>query len=185
MLTWWATGVRALVMVELSDYAAIAEIFSAAMIVLGGIVAAFEVIEFRRRRRDEAAVELCRRFAEPELGRAVALIRRLPDGISREEIRAMDNEYEEAALIVGMTFETMGLLVHRNIASFRMIQDLTGGLLLTMWKKLEVWIEGTRQAEGSPRFGEWVQWLAERVEDREADIRPAYEVHANWNRYSS
>ena len=92
----------------------------------------------------------------------------------------MDEEYESAAQIVGMTFETMGLLVHKDIASFKIVQELTGGLLLMMWRKIEVWIKETRVEEGNPRFGEWVQWLGERLAECEADISPAYEIHADW-----
>ena len=29
-------------------------------------------------------------------------------------------------------------------------------------------------------FGEWIQWLAERLAEREADMVPAYEAHADW-----
>jgi hypothetical protein len=56
----------------------------------------------------------------------VTLIRRLPDAISLSDLRAMESEYEEAAQIFGMAVETMGLLVHENIASFQMIRKLTG-----------------------------------------------------------
>jgi hypothetical protein len=36
-----------------------------------------------------------------------------------------------------MTFETMGLLVPKDMASFQIVQELTGGLLLMMWRKIE------------------------------------------------
>ncbi|MEZ5502041.1 MAG: hypothetical protein R3E50_05060 [Halioglobus sp.] len=94
-------------------------------------------------------------------------------------MQAMDNETEEAAQIVGMMFETMGLMVYRDVASFRLIQELTGGLLLMMWRKLETWIRTTRKEQGNPRFGEWVQWLAERIEERESEMVPAYEAYAH------
>jgi hypothetical protein len=167
-------------MSDLATYAALAEIFGVLTIVMGAIFAVFQLSEFRKRRRNQVAADLCRGFSQPELAKAVTLIKRLPDGVSLREIQDMDVEYEEAAQIVGMTFETMGLLVYRNIASFRLIQELTGGLLLMMWRKIEVWIKTTREEQGNPRFGEWVQWLAEQVAACESDVVPAYEAHSNW-----
>ena len=170
-------------MSELADYAAVAEIFGAATIVIGAVFAGFQFVEYRRRRKNQTAVELCRQFSQPELGRAISLIRRLPDGISLKDLHAMDSAYEESAQIVAMAFETMGLLVFKNVASFSMIQDLTGGLLLMMWRKLEIWIKTTRTEQQNPRFAEWVQWLAERMQECESEKQPAYRVHADWNRH--
>lgn len=168
---------------NLQTYAAIAEIFGTVTILIGGLFAAVQFVEYRRRTRNAAAAELCRRFAEPELARAINLIRRLPDGITLEEFRKLPPEYEQAAQIIGMSFETMGLLVFRNMASFSMIQDLTGGLLLMMWRKIRVWVEDTRREQGTARFGEWVQWLAERLDELEAEKVPAYEAHRGWDRH--
>ena len=169
-------------MSELATYAALAEILGGGTILVGVVFAAVEFVEFRRRRKAQVATELFRRFTEPELGRAITLIRRLPDGVSVEELQQMGSEYEEAAQIVGMAFESMGLLVFRNMASFQMIQELTGGLLLTLWRKIEVWVKTTRDLQANPRFGEWVQWLAERLAEQEGDMVPAYEAHADWKR---
>ncbi len=168
---------------NLASYAAIAEIFGAATIVVGAAFATIQYFEYRRRTLREAAAELCRRFAEPELGRAVNLVRQLPDDVSLEEIQAMDPEYEQSAQIVGMTFETMGMLVYRRMAAFEVCQDLTGGLLLMMWRKMRRWIEETREAESNPRFGEWVQWLVERVAECEATKTPAHLAHAGWDKH--
>jgi hypothetical protein len=165
---------------ELATYAAIAEIFGAVTIVLAGIFGAVQFFEFRKSRRDEVAAELCRRFAEAELARAITLIKTLPENSSIEQMRAMGPEYEPSALIVGMTFETMGLLVYRNIASFSIVQDLCGGLLLEMWYNIKPWCLENREKHNNPCFGEWLQWLAERLEETEADVTPAYDAHKSW-----
>ncbi len=168
-------------MEQLSTYAALAEIFGVLAIVFGGIFAAVQLSEYRIRRKNQVAVDLCGRFTEPEFGRAISLIRRLPDGIAFEDLQAMDTEYQESAQIVGMAFETMGLLVFKKIASFQMTQQLTGGLLLMIWRKEEIWIKGTRAEQSNPRFGEWMQWLAERLQECEEDMVPAYEAHSSWD----
>lgn len=129
------------------------------------------------------AADLCRGFTDPELAKAINLLKSLPDGISLKELRSRDGDYEEAIQIVGMTFETMGILVQKDIASFKIVQELAGGLLLMMWRKMENPIKETRVEQGNPRFGEWVQWLAERMEEREPDIRPAFEAYADWTNH--
>ena len=163
-------------MEQLLLYSAMAEIFSAITIVIGAIFAGIQYTQYRKRERNRIAGELCRRFSEPEFARAVSLLRRLPDGVDME---AVDSEYEEAAQIVGMMFETMGLMVFKDVASFRLIQELTGGLLLMMWRKLETWVKTTRTDQGNPRFGEWLQWLAERIEEQEAGMIPAYDAYSH------
>ena len=167
-------------MESLQTLAAAAEIFGALTIVGGGVFAVVQLREFRRRRAAQVAAELCRGFSEPELARAVNLLRSLPDGIQPEAVRERGDEVEEAMQIVGMSFETMGLLVYREIASFEIVQELAGGLLLMMWRKLDAWIHAVRVEQGNPRFGEWVQWLAERVAECEPDMVPAHEAHAGW-----
>lgn len=165
---------------QLSYYAALAEITGVVAIIVGGLFALVQLSEFRKRRRYQVAAELCRAFADPDLGRAVVLIRLLPDGISAQQLRAMGAEYEASAQLVGMAFETMGLQVYEDLASFRIIQSLTGGLLLTLWRKLAVWAEDVRIESGNARFAEWVQWLAERLAEQEQEIVPAHRAFADW-----
>jgi len=107
-------------------------------------------------------------------------VRSLPDGISLRELQAMEREYETSAQVIAMAFETMGLLVYEHIASFRIVQELAGGLVQMMWRKIGVWAEETRVEQGNPRFAEWVQWLAERMAEREEHVAPAHLAHTRW-----
>ncbi len=159
---------------SLEHYAALAEIFGATTIVIGAVFAFFQFREHRKRTTLEITAELCRKFAEPELAKAINLLRKLPDDISYEDMHQLDNEYEAAAQIVAMSYETMGLLVHKGVASFELTTELSGGLLLMVWRKIRGWIRGTREYEGNPRFAEWVEWLAIKVEKNEASMVPAY-----------
>ena len=170
-------------MADLSLYASIAEIFSATAIVGGALFAIVQLNEYKRRRRNEAAAELCRQFTQPELAKAFILLNTLPDGLGIEEYRKRGPEYEEAAQVVGMTFETMGLLVYKDMASFRTVQELAGGLLLMTWRKSGDWVKEVREVENNPRFGEWAQWLAERLSELEPEMIPAYQKHSDWNKY--
>jgi hypothetical protein len=168
---------------DLYTLAAIAEIFGATAIVGGAIFGIIQVYEYRQRRRLQAAADLCRTFTEPALARSIVLLKSLPDGLSLEEFRDLDSSYEEAAQMAGMAFETMGLLVQKDIASLTIVQELAGGLLLMLWRKIEFQIKDTRAEQNNPRFGEWVQWLVERIEEREHEMQPAFVKYAESKRY--
>jgi len=170
-------------MPDIFTIAAIAEIFGATAIIGGAVFGLLQIHEYRQRRRLQVAADLCRTFTEPSLAKSVVLLTSLPDGLRLEEFRNRDIEYLEAAQMVGMAFETMGLLVEKDIASLEIVQELAGGLLLMLWRKVEFQIKDTRMEQNNPRFGEWVQWLVDRIEEREHDVQPAFIKYAESKRY--
>src|SRR5262245_42160759 len=169
-------------MTELNVIANISEIVGGLAILLGGIFAVVQLNEFREQRRQAAAVELVRSFSEPAHANAVNLIQELPDGASAELLRSKGREYERAATMIAVTYETIGLLVFRDMASFSMVGELTGGLTVVMWRKLEPWVKAVRQEQGHRSFAEWFQWLAEHLARERADkeAHPAYERYSAW-----
>jgi hypothetical protein len=169
-------------MTNLTVLANLAEIFGTLTILGGGIFAIIQIREFRAQRRQAVSVELLRSFQGPDFGRAMNLIRELPDRVSAEEMRARGPEYEPAAILISTTFETVGLIAYREMASFDMVSELMGGIALVMWRKLETWQGTVRQENAQPSWGEWYQWLAEQLERQSAEkeARPAYERFRSW-----
>lgn len=110
--------------------------------------------------KNNFAAELTRTFMDETLSLSVAKLRAVPDGISAEELRAMGPDFEEAAIRVTMSFETMGLMVYRGFASRSLAFDLAGGIMGVMWRKLHVWQATVRQEHGQPSWAEWFEWLA-------------------------
>jgi hypothetical protein len=167
---------------DLATIANFAEILGGLALLTGGAFAVVQLREFREQRRQAAAVELVRSFSEPAHANAVNLIQELPDGASAEVLRAKGREYERAATMMAITYETIGLLVYREMASFAMVQELTGGLTVVMWRKLGPWVHTIRQEQGHRSFAEWFQWLAEQLgrEGAEKEAHPAYERYAGW-----
>ncbi len=158
----------------------IGQLIGAVAITVGLIFGWFQFREFRKRRQNAVAVELVRSFLSADFAHAVSQIRLLPDGISAEELRERGSEYEESAILVTTTFETMGLLTFRRIAPFSLVQELTGGLVVVAWRKLSVWLETIREEQSQPSWAEWFQWLAERLIDRKTKSQPAYLKYKNW-----
>ena len=169
-------------MTDLTTIANISEIVGGLAILIGGIFAVVQLREFREQRRLTAAVELVRSFSEPAHASAVNLIQELPDGISPEQLRSKGREYERAATMMAVTYETIGLLVFREMASFAMVRELTGGLTVVMWRKLGPWVETVRKEQGHRSFAEWFQWLAEQLAREQVDkeAHPAHERYADW-----
>lgn len=166
---------------ELNTLANLAEIIGAA-IVVGGVAFAFvQLAHFRRQRHDMAALELARSFGTPEFVHALRLVLSLPDGISAEQLRKMDSQYEDAAMLVSLTFESVGIMVHRRITSLDMVWELMGSVVLVAWEKLSVWAGTIRQEQGREKFDEWIQWLCDQMRRvPEVELEPAYVEHKDW-----
>lgn len=166
---------------DLTFYANVAEILGTLTILGGGAFAVFQLIEFRGQRRDMVAVELMRQFYNAEFARAVTMIRNLPDDISAEDLHSRGPDYEQASFIIIMTYETMGLLVYREIATFQLAHELTGGLIEVMWRKLHVVVETGRKEQLHPRFAEWFEWLTIQFAKAASRHVPAYTAYRDWN----
>lgn len=110
--------------------------------------------------KNNFAAELTRTFMDETLSLSVARLRTVPDGVTAEELRAMGPDFEEAAIRVTMSFETMGLMVYRGFASKSLAFDLAGGIMGVMWRKLHVWQATMRDEQGQPSWAEWFEWLA-------------------------
>ena len=123
--------------------------------------------------KNNFAAELTRTFMDETLSLSVAKLRALPDGVSAEELRAMGPDFEEAAIRVTMSFETMGLMVYRGFASKSLAFDLAGGIMGVMWRKLHVWQNAVRVEQGQPSWGEWFEWLAVQTYDVKGTARMA------------
>ncbi len=158
----------------------IAEIIAAA-IVVGGVGFAFlQLAQFRQQRRDQAAIELARSFQTPEFSHALRLVLELPDGVTRAQMSERDAQYEDAAMLVSLTFESVGIMVHRRITTIEMVWELMGGVVVQAWKKLHVWANERRADQGRPKFDEWIQWLCDQMVKYQGDELPAYEKYREW-----
>jgi hypothetical protein len=166
--------------INLESLAHIAQIIGAGSIVTAVIFGCFQIVEFRKRRQNMVATDLMRSFYNRDLAHAVALIRTLPDGVSAAELRERGPEYEEAAVLVSTTFETMGLMVFRRIAPFSLVEELAGGMTIVVWRKLSAWLETVREEQSQPSWAEWFQWLAEQMIAVNAQDDPAYLRHKDW-----
>jgi hypothetical protein len=164
----------------LEQLAAAAQIIGVLTIVSGLFFGWFQVRVNRARQRDTIVINLMQTFYHSELARAVHILHALPDGVSAEELRERGPEFEEAAVIISTSFETMGLLVYKKIAKFDLVSELTGGMLTSMYRKLQLWLQAVRKEQNHPSWAEWFEWLALLVEDQKLHHEPAFTGLRNW-----
>ncbi|PCH51040.1 MAG: hypothetical protein COC20_06090 [Cellvibrionales bacterium] len=165
---------------SLTDLASLAEILGAATIITGLFFGLYQLSEFRKQRAETVVSDLMKTFYSPELSRAVALIRSLPDNASAEQIRELGPQGEEAAVQLCTTFETMGVLVYERMASYSLVEQLAGGMICVMYRKLAVWLEVVRREQEQPSWAEWFQWLAEQLSDSKTQSEPAHIKYRDW-----
>ena len=162
---------------SLSTIANIAEIIGAGSIITGLIFGWFQIRHFRAQQRDAVAINLMQTFYSDDLAEAIALLQPLPDGVRLEELQSMGNEYVKAAITITTSFETMGLLVFKGIATMDLVLDLAGGIVTTMTRKLRAWQNDMRESQQQPSWGEWFEWLGDQVEKLKQEDAPAHVKH--------
>jgi hypothetical protein len=167
---------------DLNTLANLAEIIGV-MIVIGGFAfAVIQLLHFRRERQDRAAIELARSFQTPQFAHALRMILSLPSGIRADQLRSRGEAYEDAAMLVSLTLESVGIMVHRRIVSFDMVWELMGGAILSAWDRIRDWAFAVRRDQGQEKFDEWIQWLAaQMLRYREhTGSEPAHRQYDDW-----
>ncbi|MEH6610417.1 MAG: hypothetical protein V7696_13705 [Halioglobus sp.] len=166
--------------ISLTTWAALAEIIGAGSIVTGLVVGWFQLRNFRVQQRNVVAINLAQTFYSRDLARSISLIQSIPAGISLEEMRALGQEYESAAITIVTSFETMGLLVFKRIAPLDLVLDLAGGIVAVMSFKLQRWRADLRAEQNQPSWGEWFEWLSDQAEKHKTVTEPAHTLHKDW-----
>jgi hypothetical protein len=167
---------------DLATLANLAEILGA-IIVIGGVVfAVIQIRLFRRQRLEAAAIEVIRSWQSPEFTRAFTVIQKLPDGISAAKLRAHSPDCESMAMIIGNTFESFGVMVYRHIVPLALVDELLGGAVVLLWRKLTPWVEELRNEQSRETVYEWFEWLAERLQEQPGfdTLEAAHVRHREW-----
>jgi hypothetical protein len=167
---------------DLNTLANLAEIIGVFTIVGGLWFALVQLQSIRGQRRDLAALEIARAFQNPEFAHALLLVLSLPTGIRAEELREREERYEAAAMLISLTLESVGIMVHQRMVSVDMVWELMGGVILSIWDKLDGWIEDTRREQARLKFDEWIQWLVTQLREHEKNMgaEPAFLRHQDW-----
>jgi len=166
---------------NLQTFSELAEIFSFLTVIAAIIFGFIQIRQYQMRRRDLAAIELVRSVQDSEFTKAFRLIHSLPENIAAAELNAKGTEYVDAALALGMKYETIGLLVFKGVVPISTAEELVGGVAITLWKRLSPWVHSIRTEQSQDLFLEWFQWLVNKLEDRNrGQQEPAYKRFNDW-----
>lgn len=133
-------------------------------VIVGVIFGILTVLQWHRTRHLSAAIELVRTVQTVDFARSVQLILELPVG-ARADLVVADNQLVIAAYVVGHAFESLGVMVYYRLLPLHLVDHLIGGYVRASWARLAPYVEARRERFGV-MFGEWFQWLAERMVDR-------------------
>jgi hypothetical protein len=164
------------------DMPALLSLISTLAVVAGLVFAGLQVRGAQQQRSREASLVLARSTQSVEYMKALRLIMSLPDGVSMEDLA--DRLGEQQDLVWGWTntMEVLGILVYRREVEMDLVDDFFSGHIATGWRKLSRALAQAREQTQRPTWGEWFEWLANRMEERESlhPPVPAYVAFRDW-----
>lgn len=166
------------------DLSTFANLVNAVAVTAGVIFAAVQIHHYRQQQRRDAMLELVRSFQSPPFTRALHRVNSLPDAATRQQIReTLGPDGEDDVFLVGLTWESLGVLVFRHEITLDLIGDFFSGAISISWRKLQTFVEEDRRSLKRETVWEWFQWLAERMLEREQRLRPtpAHIAHRDWH----
>ena len=167
------------------DVSTIANLFNALAVTAGVIFAAVQIRHYSQRRRRDAMLELVRSFQSPSFASAFRRVISLPDGATQAQvIKLLGADGEDATHIVGLTWESLGVLVFRREVTLDVVDDFFSGPISISWRKLSRYVFEQRAILDRETAFEWFQWLAERMIEREKQTPPipAHIAHRDWKK---
>jgi hypothetical protein len=165
------------------DLSTLANLINAIAVTAGVIFAGVQIRHYRQRRRRDDMLELVRSFQSQAFTRALRRVNSLPDGADRQTIcEALGPDGEDDVFLLGLTWESLGLLLFRREVTLELMDDFFSGAISISWRKLHVFVEEDRRTTGRDTVWEWFQWLAERMLEREKSVPsvPAHIAHRSW-----
>jgi len=156
--------------------------FATLATLLAGII--FGILEIRRARKaraEKAAHDVFSVCVQDVFTDAQMLVLDLPPDASPDQIRDSPALRRAAELIVNQ-YEYYGMMVFCRIVPLRTLDLLVGGLVWGNWLRLHKYIDSERDALNIPAYGEWFQWLAERLEQhpQPEQVVGAHIAFSNW-----
>lgn len=156
-----------------------------AAVVIGVAFGLIQLRQLRHQRDVQAGLELLAPLQAPDSTEALLIVHELPDALAGDELRQrLGPQYKSAMATLGL-FESLGPIVARGHVPIEMYAEFYRGPTVLCWRKFKRHIEEQRQ-RGWPTLFEWLQWLAERMEElapADADL-PAYQRFVEWRRSS-
>jgi hypothetical protein len=141
----------------------VAPIATSLTVVLALVFGTLTIRQWQRTRYLTAAAELVRTMQTAEFTRSIARIVELEVNADPKALLA-DREVMAAFYAVSHVFESLGVLVYHRLLPLHLVDHLCGGYVRASWKRVRPIVISRRETLGA-MFGEWYQWLAERIDE--------------------
>jgi len=165
------------------DLSTIANIATALTVIVGVLFGLTEARRLRRDREERAALEAVHAMLTPAFADTFLVVQNLRDGAKPTEIQS-DPRTLQAVRSVGIVIEGLGYAVFERIVPLRIVDNLVGGNIRVIWRKLRAYVEHERETSGSQKTFEWFQWLAEQLDNYDQGKtsleKGAHEVYRDW-----
>jgi hypothetical protein len=155
----------------------------ATAVVIGVVFGLVQLRQLRHQREVQAGLELLAPLQTPESAEALLTVHELPDNLTGQELRQRLGAQYKSVVATLALFESLGPIVARGHVPIEMYAEFYRGPTILCWRKFKRYIAEERQG-GWPSLFEWLQWLAERMEERtptKEDV-PAFERFSSWRR---
>ena len=112
---------------------------------------------------------------------SLIVLNKIPAGSTAAQIDSLGNDVVNAIEEYSIRLETVGYMVFRGFISVDTVDQLCGGMTILLWSRIKPWVVD-RERKTNPRMYEWVEWLADRLEERRehANTKPAFVSYAKW-----
>lgn len=155
------------------EWSIVLDIISAVALVAGVLFGGYQLVELRRQRRREGILNLVRSFQSADFTAALGRVNTLPDDARVKDIRRfLGPTGRDQVFLVGLTWESLGVLAFRKEIDLDTIDDFFSGAIIISWRKPRVFVDEDRRALERDTVWEWFQWLAERMAARELRATP-------------
>ena len=158
----------------------IAAIASSLAVLTAVVFGTLTLRQWHRTRYLAAAAELVHTIQTPEFTHAIERVMALPEAADPSLVRG-DPDVAHSVHGVSHVFESLGVLVFHRHLPLHLVDHLLGGYVRASWKRTHRYVVA-RRAAVDVMFGEWYQWLAERLEAHPAPGKSqnAAVVHRDW-----
>jgi hypothetical protein len=165
---------------ELPDVGTLASVATALTLFVAVVFGIFQMRIESQRRRDAAAMSLLQSFQEMQLADALRVVLSLSDAASPAEVAA-EAERVRAAEAVNYVMESWGIGVFERVIDLHTLDRACGGIVRACWRKLAPYVVSRRKQYGD-NWGEWFQWLVERMAEDPAPGKAlgAHVAFRNW-----
>ncbi len=165
------------------DLSTLANVATALTVVVGVVFALIETRRLRRDREERAALQAVHAMLTPAYMDSFLIVQTIRDNATTEEIESDPNTLR-AARSVGVVIEALGYSVFERIVPLRIVDNLVGGNIRVIWRKLRPYVERERARSGSQKTFEWFQWLSEQLEKYDRGKTSltvgAYKAFGDW-----